>query len=191
MLRTSELFTLESRPVPLQCLASLLLSLVFCGAFNRAKEIRRILSGAVRPQSFNLSFVGRRVELSNEEFVIFQHHLEVLKQELAMSHSRDVPGFFTIHAQSNKCHEILARVRGEFKLWPPNSCASGPTILVRMARLWVSRQIRVSGHCPPHHENFPPSLIFLLCSLSTSLVHLILLLRLCAGHAMVIGAPLS
>jgi hypothetical protein len=110
MLRTSELFTLQSRPVPTQYLASLVLSLVFCGAFTRAKEIRRILSGAVRPKSFNLSFVRRRVELSNEEFVIFQHHIyiwrrgwiiEVLTQELAMFHSRDVPGFFTIHAQSN------------------------------------------------------------------------------------------
>lgn len=117
MLRTSELFTLESRPVPTQYLASLVLSLVFCGAFTRAKEIRSILSGAVRPKSFNLSSVRRRVELSNEEFVIFQHHIyiwrrgwiiEVLTQELAMFHSRDVPGFFTIYAQSNKCHEILA-----------------------------------------------------------------------------------
>ena len=138
MLRTSELFTLESRPVPTQYLASLVLSLVFCGAFTRAKEIRRILSGAVRPKSFSLSSVRRRIELSNEEFVIFQHHIDIwrrgwiiegLTQELAMF----IAEMFQVSLQfmpsqtsvMRSLPRVLGglRVRGEFKLWPPSSCA--------------------------------------------------------------------
>jgi len=170
MLRTSELFTLESRPVPTQYLASLVLSLVFCGAFTRAKENSENSFRGREAESFNLSFVRRRVELSNEEFVIFQHHIDIwrrgwiiegLTQELAMF----IAEMFQVSlqfmpSQTNVMRSLLQvlgglRVRGEFKLWPPNSCASGPTILVRMAGLWVSRQIRASGHCPPHHDDFP------------------------------------